>query len=93
MRGYITVPDTFSCLACKFCGARPVIAMADEGEYVVKCPNDPSHYQTQPGLIDIDDWNEHNAQPVNKPSDLAPDILQDHFFQLNGTIVSLNLAD
>jgi hypothetical protein len=93
MRGYITVPGTFSCLACKYCGAPPVIAVADEGEYVVKCPNDPTHYQTRPGLIDIDDWNEHNAQPVSKTSDVAASILQDHFFQLNGAIVPLNHAD
>lgn len=91
MRGYIVVPETFSCLACKYCGARPVIAVAEEGEYVVKCPNDPSHYHTQPGLIDIDDWNEHNAQPAEKLTDHG--VLQDHFFHLNGDILPLNNGD
>ncbi|MBS1531542.1 MAG: hypothetical protein JSU01_14635 [Bacteroidetes bacterium] len=93
MRGYITVPETYSCLTCKHCGARPVIAMAAEGEYVVKCPNDPSHYQTPPGLIDIDDWNEHNATTAFKRADAAPGILDDHFFHLNGAILPLNHAD
>jgi len=93
MRGYFTVPDTLACVACKHCGARPVIAMADEGEYVVKCPNDPSHYQTQPGLIDIDDWNRYNSAPAHKQVDLTPSTLNDHFFHLNGAIVSLKNAE
>jgi hypothetical protein len=90
MRGYITLPDTYSCAVCKYCGARPVIAIAEEGEYIVKCPNDASHYQTHPGLIDIDDWNQHNSTPVNNQIDVSPNALQDHFFHLNGTIVRLN---
>ena len=93
MRGYIIVPDTYSCAVCKYCGARPVIAIADGGEYVVKCPGDPSHYQTPPGLIDIDDWNRHNEPAVNKQVDIAPSILQDHFFHLNGAIIPINNAD
>jgi len=92
MRGYITVPDTYSCIPCKHCGARPVIAIAEEGEYVVKCPNDASHYQTQPGLIDIDDWNEHNAVAAPNTA-VTPGVINDHFFQLNGAIVSLGNAD
>jgi len=93
MRGYFTLPGTYSCIPCKHCGARPVIAIVDDGEYVVKCPTDASHYQTHPGLIDIDDWNEHNSKPVNSPADVSPGILNDHFFQLNGAIVSADNAD
>jgi hypothetical protein len=48
------------CTGCKHCGARPIIALADKGEYVVKCPNDDTHYQTSPGLIDVEDWNLNN---------------------------------
>lgn len=93
MRGYITIPDTVTCSVCKYCGARPIIALADEGEYVVKCPSNPSHYQTQPGLIDIEDWNLHNVPSPNKQVDIAPSILHDHFFHLNGAIVPLANAD
>jgi hypothetical protein len=60
MRGYIIIPKSVSCNLCMHCGARPIIALAEKGEYVVKCPNDNTHYQTIPGLIDIDDWNMHN---------------------------------
>ena len=60
MLGYIIIPRSVSCTSCKYCGARPVIARVEKGEYVVKCPNDDTHYQTQPGLIDIEDWNMHN---------------------------------
>ena len=61
MRGYVPVPRSITCMMCKHCGARPIIALADRGEYVVKCPDDDSHYQTRPGLIDIEDWNLHNV--------------------------------
>lgn len=61
MRGYIIIPKSVSCNLCRHCGARPIIALAEKGEYVVKCPNDDAHYQTMPGLIDIEDWNMHNS--------------------------------
>jgi len=60
MRGYIIIPKSVTCNICKYCGARPIIALAEKGEYIVKCPNDDAHYQTAVGLIDIEDWNVHN---------------------------------
>jgi hypothetical protein len=39
--------------------------LSGKDDYVVKCPNDPNHYQTRPGLIDIEDWNAHNI-PSNE---------------------------
>jgi len=93
MRGYLLIPDSVECSACKYCGARPIIAMAEMGEYVVKCPNSDSHYQTPPGLIDIEDWNQHNIKPVTEQVDIAPSVLQDHFFHLNGAIISLGNAE
>jgi hypothetical protein len=60
MLGYIMLPKSVTNVACKFCGAQPVIARTVAGEYVVKCPNNDSHYHTEPGLIDIEDWNTHN---------------------------------
>ena len=61
MRGYINIPGTICCKACKICGARPVIKLAEDGLYVVKCPNNEGHYKTNAGLIDIDDWNKNNT--------------------------------
>ncbi|HTD99170.1 MAG TPA: hypothetical protein VK668_07765 [Mucilaginibacter sp.] len=61
MLGYIVIPGSISCSICKQCGARPIIALARDGEYVVRCPNNATHYQTNPGLIDIEDWNLHNT--------------------------------
>ncbi len=92
MRGYISIPDTVTCLVCKHCGSRPIIALAEMGEYIVKCPNNNAHYQTEPGLIDIEDWNLHNI-PSAGQKDVAPSHLVDHFFHLNGAIVSLTNAD
>lgn len=64
MRGYINIPASITCSACKYCGARPIIALAEKGEYIIKCPNDDTHYQTIPGLIDIEDWNLHNVPSI-----------------------------
>lgn len=61
MRGYVNIPKSIYCKYCKDCGARPVIAPVEDIGYVVKCPKDNSHYQTMPGLIDIEDWNRHNT--------------------------------
>ena len=93
MRGYIIIPDTITCNACKYCGSRPVIAPAEEGEYVVKCPNDDSHYQTQPGLIDVDDWNLQNSSPPKEEIKHAQTDVMEHFFFLNGTIIELVSAN
>jgi hypothetical protein len=61
MKGYVNIPGTIYCKLCKECGARPVIAMVDDIGYIVKCGKDDNHYQTMPGLIDIEDWNQHNT--------------------------------
>ena len=60
MRGYITIPKSIPSRNCKYCGSRPIIALSGKEGYVVKCSMNNSHYQTQAGLIDIDDWNAHN---------------------------------
>lgn len=59
--GYVKIPNSIYCKLCKECGARPIIAKVSDIGYVVKCSNDNSHYQTMPGLIDIEDWNRHNT--------------------------------
>ena len=61
MRGYVNIPTSINCRACKVCGARPIVALVEDGGYVVKCPTSDSHYHTLPGLIDIDDWNRNNT--------------------------------
>ena len=61
MRGYVNIPKSIYCKLCRECGARPVIAQVGDIGYVVKCSKDDSHYQTMPGLIDIEDWNRHNT--------------------------------
>jgi len=90
MRGYITLPASISCAVCKECGARPIIAMAEGGEYIVKCPNSDSHYHTEPGLIDMDDWNLHNIAAGPEQVDITHGKITDHFFSLNGTITPAN---
>ena len=66
MRGYVNIPNSIYCKPCKQCGARPIIALAGQDGYVVKCPANDSHYQTKPGLIDIEDWNIHNSVLYDK---------------------------
>ena len=63
MRGYVHVPQSIYCKVCRECGARPVVALVDDIGYIVKCSKDDRHYQTMPGLIDIEDWNRHNTMP------------------------------
>lgn len=65
MRGFLFIPHTMHVKGCSQCGARPVIALVKIGEYTVKCPVSDNHYHTEPGLIDLDDWNRHN-QPQPK---------------------------
>lgn len=60
MKGYVNIPKTIYVKRCKDCGARPIIAMVEQGEYVVKCPISDNHYHTQAGLIDLEDWNLNN---------------------------------
>ncbi|TSD67490.1 hypothetical protein FFF34_008890 [Inquilinus sp. KBS0705] len=61
MKGYVNIPKSIYCKLCKQCGARPIIALAGNTGYVVKCPSNNDHYQTPVGLIDIEDWNIHNT--------------------------------
>jgi hypothetical protein len=63
MKGYVNIPKTMYVKRCKNCGARPIIAMVDTGEYVVKCPASDNHFHTEPGLIDIEAWNRNNRNP------------------------------
>ena len=60
MKGYVNIPKTLYVKLCRECGARPVIARAGDEGYVVKCPDNDEHYRTMAGLIDLEDWNEHN---------------------------------
>jgi hypothetical protein len=66
MRGYVNIPNTMYVRRCKDCGARPIIALASIGMYMVKCPVSDTHYHTEPGLIDLENWNIHN---INKQPD------------------------
>ena len=66
MRGYVNIPNSMYVRRCKDCGARPIIALASIGMYMVKCPGSDSHYHTEPGLIDLEAWNMHNN---SKPTD------------------------
>lgn len=69
----VLIPTSIQCQPCKHCGARPVIVVAEKNEYIVKCPDDDAHYQTVPGLIDIEDWNIHNTiLPVIEYSEVTP---------------------
>ncbi|ASU35654.1 hypothetical protein [Mucilaginibacter xinganensis] len=68
MKGYVNIPGSIYCRLCRECGARPIIARVSDIGYVVKCSNNDNHYQTMPGLIDIEDWNNHNtitAAPID----------------------------
>ena len=61
MRGYVNIPKSIYCKLCKECGSRPVVAPVSDIGYVVKCSANDDHYQTMPGLIDIEDWNRYNT--------------------------------
>lgn len=61
MRGYVNIPKSIYCKLCKECGSRPVVAQVSDIGYVVKCSANDDHYQTMPGLIDIEDWNRYNT--------------------------------
>ena len=70
MKGYINVPESSRCQRCKQCGSAPIIFPAEHGLYLLKCPKDDSHYQTIPGVIDIEDWNIHNTLFYDNDYDL-----------------------
>lgn len=59
MAHIIAIQENIACEPCKDCGARPVIEHI-KGGYIVKCPNDKTHYKTKVGLINIEDWNLKN---------------------------------
>lgn len=61
MDSILKVPRSLNCKACRVCGAAPIIFLNDQALYVIKCPNSESHYQTSPGVIDVEDWNFHNT--------------------------------
>jgi hypothetical protein len=84
MRGYITIPSSVDCRVCKYCGSRPIIALVGKEDYVVKCPADNRHYQTEPGLIDIDDWNLQNT-PFPEPELEASEMIACYDSKLNYT--------
>ena len=66
VRGYLHIPGSVHCVACKHCGATPIIVPVDDIGYSVKCPDNDSHYHTPPGIIDIESWNYHNNS-INVP--------------------------
>ena len=74
MNDCLTIPKTIYCKICKICGARPVIEADIAGFYVVKCPNNNSHYQTRSGLIDIEDWNRNNTIHFIPGRDINPQV-------------------
>ncbi len=59
MKGYVNIPNTIYVKPCVECGARPIVELAGEDGYVVRCPNN-DHYTTPPGIIDLENWNKHN---------------------------------
>jgi len=59
MKNFVQIQGNIFCEPCKDCGARPVIEQV-KGSFIVRCPNNSEHYQTKPGLVDINDWNLKN---------------------------------
>lgn len=61
MKGFIHIPQSIAHKMCRHCGGAPVIVSDGKGGYIIRCLADENHYQTKPGLIDIDDWNFYNT--------------------------------
>lgn len=59
MEKFIPIQANIFCEPCKDCGARPVVEQV-RGQFLVRCPKNKLHYQTKPGLVDINDWNTKN---------------------------------
>ncbi|SEP42693.1 hypothetical protein SAMN05428947_116102 [Mucilaginibacter sp. OK283] len=59
MGKFISIQPSVICENCIICGSRPVIEQ-NKGKFTVRCPKDNTHYQTPPGLIDINGWNTNN---------------------------------
>lgn len=62
MSRFIEIQQSIFVENCIICGARPVIDQK-MGKFIVRCKTSNDHYQTKPGLIDIDSWNKHNLKP------------------------------
>ena len=72
MSDILQIQPAIFCEPCKECGARPVIKQVKD-KYSVMCPTNKRHYQTKPGLVDINDWNLKNKvhNPLGQPSQKA----------------------
>ncbi|WP_426585704.1 hypothetical protein [Mucilaginibacter sp. R-33] len=57
----IQIQPNIHCEPCKECGARPVINQTRKG-FVVTCPTNKKHYETAPGMVNIDEWNRFNQK-------------------------------
>jgi|EndMetStandDraft_4_1072995.scaffolds.fasta_scaffold42022_3 hypothetical protein len=60
MGKFIKIQPSVVCENCIICGSRPVIDQVKGSHFIVRCPKDGTHYQTTPGLVDINDWNLNN---------------------------------
>ncbi|QEC78318.1 hypothetical protein [Mucilaginibacter ginsenosidivorax] len=60
MAQFVKIQLSVFCYNCIVCGSRPVIEQAKGSKFIVRCPKNSAHYQTQSGLVDIDDWNKNN---------------------------------
>lgn len=58
----ITIQPNIHCEPCKECGARPVVEQTRKG-FQVGCPTSKKHFTTQPGMVNIDEWNRYNKVP------------------------------
>jgi len=56
----VNIPDSMFVRRCVVCGAWPIVALVSRCDYTVKCPENETHYHTEPGLIDLEEWNLHN---------------------------------
>lgn len=56
-----SIQPNIHCEPCKECGARPVIEQTRKG-FVVKCPTSKKHFSTQPGMVNVEEWNRYNKK-------------------------------
>lgn len=59
---FIDIQPNVHCEPCKDCGARPVIEQVRQ-KYFIRCPKSDAHYKTKSGMVNFNDWNNHNKQP------------------------------
>lgn len=68
----LKIQDSIICENCRICNTRPLIEQVHGGKYIVRCRNS-AHYQTKPGMIDIDDWNNNNNRlNVDEKDNIIP---------------------